>query len=147
MTAMSRTGIKRLHLKNEGVELELERETEQDIQFAQQSVQIAARNPMLDELEEHRVSVSPSKLKEKSENSEEINVNSPMVGTFYSASSPENPPFVQAGDQIQPDTVVCIVEAMKVMNEVKAGISGKVAEVLVKNGDPVEFGTPLLRVE
>ncbi len=73
-------------------------------------------------------------------------VTSPMVGTFYSAASPDAPPFVTVGSKIEPQTVVCIIEAMKVMNEVKAGISGVVAEVLVKNGDPIEFGTKLFRV-
>lgn len=71
---------------------------------------------------------------------------SPMVGTFYRSSSPDAPPFVKEGDEVTPDTVVCIVEAMKVMNEVKAGVAGKIAEVRPKNGDPVEFGSELFRV-
>lgn len=73
-------------------------------------------------------------------------VTSPIVGTFYAASSPDTPPFIKLGDRISPDTVVCIVEAMKVMNEVKAGVSGIIAEVLLKNGDPVEFGTKIFKV-
>lgn len=73
-------------------------------------------------------------------------VTSPMVGTYYSAPSPDDPPFVKVGDKITKDTVVCIVEAMKVMNEVKAGIAGTVAEILPESGHPVEFGTKLLRV-
>lgn len=74
-------------------------------------------------------------------------VTSPMVGTFYSASSPETPPFVKVGDHVGPDTTVCIVEAMKVFNEIPAGISGKVIGVLVENGEPVEFGQPLFKVD
>jgi len=74
-------------------------------------------------------------------------ITSPMVGTFYSSPSPEDPAFVKVGDTVTADTVVCIVEAMKVMNEVKAGISGKVTEILVENGHPVEYGTKLFRVE
>jgi len=70
----------------------------------------------------------------------------PMIGTFYRAPAPEAPPFVQVGDSVTPDTVVCIVEAMKVMNEIKAGMSGKVVDVLVENAQPVEFGQPLFRV-
>jgi acetyl-CoA carboxylase biotin carboxyl carrier protein len=73
-------------------------------------------------------------------------VTSPMVGTFYSCPAPGEPTFVKVGDKVDENTVVCIVEAMKVMNEVKAGISGTVAEVLVDNGKPVEFGTRLLRI-
>ena len=71
---------------------------------------------------------------------------SPMVGTFYQASSPENPPFVQPGDTVTEEAVVCIVEAMKVMNEIKAGVSGTVERLLVKNGEAVEFGQPIFLV-
>ena len=74
-------------------------------------------------------------------------IKSPMVGTFYSSPSPEAPPFVQAGTMIEPGNVVCIIEAMKLMNEIKAEIRGKVAQVLVNNGDPVEFGQPLFILE
>ena len=70
-----------------------------------------------------------------------------MVGTFYAAQSPDAPPYVTAGQEITPDTVVCIIEAMKVMNEIKAEISGVVAEVLAENGKPVQFGQTLFRVK
>jgi acetyl-CoA carboxylase biotin carboxyl carrier protein len=72
---------------------------------------------------------------------------SPMVGTFYLSSSPDSPPFVKIGDQVGPDTVVCIVEAMKVFNELPAECSGKIAAVLVENGAAVEYGQKLFRVE
>ena len=72
---------------------------------------------------------------------------SPMVGTFYVSSSPESPPFVKIGDQVGPDTVVCIVEAMKVFNEIPAECSGKIVAVLVDNGAAVEYGQKLFRVE
>ena len=71
---------------------------------------------------------------------------SPMVGTFYRSPSPDSPPYVDVGQQVGEDSVVCIIEAMKVMNEVKAGKSGTVAEILLRNGDPVEFGTKLIRI-
>ena len=76
-----------------------------------------------------------------------VTINSPTVGTFYSAPTPEDPEFVKVGDQVSADTIVCIVEAMKVFNQIPAELSGKIVEVLVKNGDPVEFGQPLYRVE
>ena len=72
---------------------------------------------------------------------------SPMVGTFYSSASPDAPPFVKPGDQVGPDTVVCIVEAMKVFNEIAAECSGKIVAVLVENGDAIEFGQKLFQVE
>jgi len=73
-------------------------------------------------------------------------IDSPIVGTFYSAPSPDTPNFVKAGDTVTPDTVVCIVEAMKVMNEIKAETSGVVKKVLVDNASPVEFGQPIIEL-
>jgi acetyl-CoA carboxylase biotin carboxyl carrier protein len=73
-------------------------------------------------------------------------IKSPMVGTFYSAANPESPPFVKVGDHVGPDTVVCIIEAMKVFNEIPAEVSGQIAAVLVENNTPVEFGQPLFKV-
>ncbi|MFM7240630.1 MAG: acetyl-CoA carboxylase biotin carboxyl carrier protein [Opitutia bacterium] len=74
-------------------------------------------------------------------------VTSPMVGTYYATPSPDNPPFVTVGSPIKADSVVCIIEAMKVMNEIQAEISGTVVECLVANGTSVEFGQPLFRVK
>jgi acetyl-CoA carboxylase biotin carboxyl carrier protein len=74
-------------------------------------------------------------------------ITSPMVGTFYRASSPEAAPFVKVGDRIGPEKTVCIVEAMKVFNEIPAGVSGQVVAILVENGAPVEFGQPLIKVD
>lgn len=71
---------------------------------------------------------------------------SPMVGTFYTASSPDTPPFVKVGSAVGPDTVVCIIEAMKVFNEIKADVSGTIEQVLVKNEQAIEFGQPLFLV-
>jgi acetyl-CoA carboxylase biotin carboxyl carrier protein len=72
---------------------------------------------------------------------------SPMVGTFYRASAPDAEPFVQVGARIKPETRLCIIEAMKVMNEIKSEVSGEVLEILVENGEPVEFGQPLFLVK
>lgn len=74
-------------------------------------------------------------------------VTSPMVGSFYRGPSPEAEPYVREGDVVNPDTILCIIEAMKVMNEIPSGISGIVREILVKNGESVEFGQPLFRIE
>ena len=71
---------------------------------------------------------------------------SPMVGTFYSSPDPESPSYVSVGDNVSQDTTVCIVEAMKVFSEIKAECSGKIAKVLVKNAEPVEYGQPLFLV-
>ena len=74
-------------------------------------------------------------------------ITSPMVGTFYSASSPDAAPFVEIGSEVAVGDVVCIIEAMKLMNEIKSEQAGKVVKICVKNGDPVEFGQVLMYVE
>ena len=69
-----------------------------------------------------------------------------MIGTFYRSPSPESAPYIEVGMEVSPDMVVCIVEAMKVMNEIKSEVKGVVTQVLVENGKPVEFGQPLFKV-
>tara|TARA_R110002072_G_scaffold100429_3_gene221132 strand:+ start:17361 stop:18026 length:666 start_codon:yes stop_codon:yes gene_type:complete len=71
---------------------------------------------------------------------------SPMLGTYYAAASPDSEPFCKAGDEVNPDTTLCIIEAMKVMNEIKAEQSFEILEVLVKNGEPVEYGQPMFLI-
>ncbi|APW58706.1 acetyl-CoA carboxylase biotin carboxyl carrier protein [Paludisphaera borealis] len=75
-----------------------------------------------------------------------IVIESPMVGTYYSSSAPDTPPFVSVGTAVQPSSTLCIIEAMKVFTDIPAGVSGTIAEILVKSGQPVEFGQPLFRV-
>jgi acetyl-CoA carboxylase biotin carboxyl carrier protein len=75
-----------------------------------------------------------------------LQIVSPMVGTFYRAPSPDSPNFIEPGQEVNEDTVVCIIEAMKVMNEIKAETRGVIVEVLAQNGKPVEFGKPLFSV-
>ena len=77
----------------------------------------------------------------------DLEVKSPMIGTFYRRPSPDSDPFVEVGAAVEPDTVVCILEAMKVMNEIKAEVKGVIAEVLVEDGKPVEYGQALFRIE
>lgn len=76
----------------------------------------------------------------------EQEIKSPMIGTFYRAPSPEAGPYVEVGTEVNPDTVVCIIEAMKVMNEIKAEAKGVITQVLVENAKPVEFGQPLFKI-
>lgn len=77
----------------------------------------------------------------------DFEVVSPMVGTFYSAPSPEEDPFVSVGSKVEEETIVCIVEAMKLFNEIEAEVNGEIVEVLVENGELVEYGQPLFRVK
>lgn len=150
MGSMVRHGITRVVFKKEGVEIELERSFPDSIHqnssyqtfdhFSHDKTMFVPNNSAI---------AVPTSAKSSSEEAipEGTFISSPMVGTFYSTPSPDQPPYVKVGDHVSEDTVVCIIEAMKVMNEVKAGVSGVVAEILVDVGDPVQFGTKLFRVE
>ncbi len=137
MTAMEKGGLKKIRIKEEkGFEVELERMPEH------------APVPPPSFRPEPHAHITPSAAPPPRPVAEEQKGNfitSPMVGTYYAASSPDDPAFVKVGDQIEEETIVCIIEAMKVMNEVKAGVKGRVAEILVDNAHPVEFGTKIIR--
>ena len=97
-----------------------------------------------------RASVAPEALPPAAAPVEEAHValiKSPMVGTFYAAPDPDSPSYVKVGDHVGPETTVCIVEAMKVFNQIPAEVAGKIQAVLVENGEPVEFGQPLFKVD
>ena len=78
--------------------------------------------------------------------STDIEIKSPMIGTFYRSPSPEAGSYVEIGSEVNPDTVVCIIEAMKVMNEIKAEVKGVITQIVVENAKPVEFGQPMFKV-
>jgi len=84
---------------------------------------------------------------EKTAASKALEIKAPMVGTFYRAPSPESPPFVEINQEIEVGQVVCIIEAMKLMNEIKSEVKGKIVDILVDNAEPVEFGQPLFLIE
>jgi len=95
---------------------------------------------------EPRIEIAAAPTLRKAEEPAGAFVTSPMVGTFYASPSPDQSHFVKVGDKVHESTVVCIIEAMKVMNEVKAGVQGTIAEILLHNGQPVEFGSRLFRI-
>jgi len=146
MAAMEKAGIKRLRIKDkEEYELELEREG--DSHLVPTPVTSHYPHPEI----HSRFHPNPVRHHEEAPKSQEKKeegkfITSPMVGTLYSAQSPEDPVFVKVGDKVDENTVVCIIEAMKVMNEVKAGMSGTIAEILISNAHPVEFGTKIFRI-
>lgn len=160
MAAMGRTGTKKLMLKKDDVELHLEREENGNYRSIDQSLELNDDFSSPNDAAIRRANIALSRAKEtasslsgasaslpiEKEEVASVYVTSPMVGTFYSSPSPDDPAFVKVGDKIDKNTVVCIIEAMKVMNEVKAGVAGTVSEVLVETGQPVEFGTKLFRI-
>ncbi|MFN6944907.1 MAG: acetyl-CoA carboxylase biotin carboxyl carrier protein [Cytophagaceae bacterium] len=95
---------------------------------------------------------APAKTEEPTKSSSEgqgnlITIKSPMIGTFYRSSSPDTPAFINVGDEIKPGQAVCIIEAMKLFNEIESEISGKIVKILVENASPVEYDQPLFLVE
>jgi acetyl-CoA carboxylase biotin carboxyl carrier protein len=159
MNAMRRTGTKRIMIKKKEFEIELERDSNEicksfeahpeseEESLTQRANMALSRGGVMPTHHYSPTEVSPPPAQvEKKEQKVTNTITSPMVGTFYTSPSPDDPIFVKIGDRVEKDTVVCIIEAMKVMNEVKAGISGRVEEVLVENGHPVEFGTKLFRI-
>lgn len=159
MNHMRRTGATKVKIKQKDFEVELEMEeaeteptsTSSSLYFHPPSHFPAYPHvPMTASVEDSSKPLI-SKAEETTSNSsnEEKNsfIRSPMVGTFYTSSSPESPPFIKLGDSVNENTVVGIIEAMKVMNELKAGVKGTIVEILVENGQPVEFDTKMFRVK
>lgn len=152
MSAMGRTGTTRLRIKKDDFELELEQQPSVNVvSGVEGAYPLYAPQAVPGKEFKAKPEIPPAlhppheqegfKVKEEGRF-----VKSPMVGTFYSSPGPDEPPFVRVGDVITEGTVVCIIEAMKVMNEVKSDVSGVVSEVLVESGHPVEFGTKLFKI-
>ena len=109
----------------------------------QAAAPVAAAQPQAVAPEARPVEAKPTKAAD--DESKYVTVKSPMIGTFYRSPSPESGSYVEVGAEVNPDTVVCIIEAMKVMNEIKAEVKGVITQVLVDNAKPVEFGQPLFK--
>ena len=138
---MKKNDLAVFKLEKEGIKIELEAHRPVPLVATQPAVQpIAVTGPAVGPAHGGSTTAADQKTTFKE-------VVSPMVGTFYRAPSPDSAPYVQEGQNITKETVVCIIEAMKVMNEIKAEVEGVVAEVLVENGTPVQFGQPLFRVK
>ncbi|MBO3457196.1 acetyl-CoA carboxylase biotin carboxyl carrier protein [Aetokthonos hydrillicola Thurmond2011] len=113
-----------------------------------QVVSPARETPTNQSLDNHATasSVPPAVTQPTAIDQKLVPIPSPMVGTFYSAPAPGEPPFVEVGDRVKKGQTVCIIEAMKLMNEIEAEVSGQVMEILAQNGEPVEYGQPLMRI-
>ena len=158
MAVMQRTGTKRLVIKQKDIELELERETSltsqekeltsfPEISLSRTEAALQRAHTLVPKGSDLSSTVVVGSNKKDIETiSQGLFITSPMVGTFYGSPGPDEPAFIKVGDRVEKDTVVCIIEAMKVMNEVKAGIAGIVVENLVPSGHPVEFSTKLFRI-
>lgn len=124
-----------LAVEEQGVKYEVRREKSLSSPIHHQPTTIPAAQP---------ITQQPTSVKNEDNL---IAITSPMVGTFYQSPSPEAPPFVKVGDDVEPGKVVCIVEAMKLFNEIEAEVKGKIVNILAENGKPVEYGQKLFLVK
>jgi len=134
---MEARGLVELEMEHQGLRIRLKKATTSP---SPQIVEYVAGIPQ-------PATPAASALRAAAEEGHRIIIKSPMVGTFYRAPAPDAPPFVEVGQEIDIGQVVCVIEAMKLMNEIKSEVAGRIAEVLVENGAPVEFGQPLFAIE
>jgi acetyl-CoA carboxylase biotin carboxyl carrier protein len=140
LTALHQTDINELKLKGENFELQVRRGVAPEI--VTRSVEVVAAAPVPVAM----VPVEVAAAAAPPVGPKTVDVKSPIVGTLYRAAGPDEAPFISVGERVKVGQTVCIIEAMKIMNEIEAEVSGEVVEVLVQNGQPVEFDQPLLRV-
>ena len=138
ISVMEGSKLSELEVEVDGARVRLQKEP---APVKQSVMTVAAPMPMMDSgrpAAGGAASAPPSQYKQ---------ITAPMVGTFYAASAPDADPYVEVGSVVDEESVICILEAMKVMNEIKAELKGKIVEVLVNNGEPVEYGQPLFLVD
>ncbi len=132
---MEKHGLTEIMIEEEGVKMHLRKGPGGEIQFSPHVMQAAP------------ASVPQASPEAKDEAGNFVEIKAPMVGTFYRAPSPDTKAFVDTGSQIKDGDVLCIIEAMKLMNEIKSEVKGKIVDILVENGSPIEFGQVLFLVE
>ncbi|MBN2831534.1 MAG: acetyl-CoA carboxylase biotin carboxyl carrier protein [Candidatus Omnitrophica bacterium] len=136
---MNENGLMELEIEKDGMRIRLKKTVSGQETFS---------GPVI--VEKERVDVQGARQSHESSKEavgKSVEIKSPMVGTFYRAPSPETPPYAEVGQNVEPGQVICIIEAMKLMNEIKAEIKGKILEILVDNAEPIEFGQPIFLIE
>lgn len=145
---IAKTGLAEVNIETEAFKIEVKRETEQRVVSSAQSAPAPAQVPAAPSPAPTPTPEAP-KTEEKTDDGSGnyIEVKSPMIGTFYRAPKPEDPPFASVGDSIKAGDKICIIEAMKLFNEIEAEVSGKIVKVLVENASPVEYDQPLFLID
>ncbi|GIN89576.1 acetyl-CoA carboxylase, biotin carboxyl carrier protein [Siminovitchia terrae] len=154
---IDQSDIEEFVYKHDGSKIELKKRVNKPVQETIQYVTEPVQEPqpvirqevvpVVPAVEKAPAAPKTAPVQEIAENSTLHKIVSPMVGTFYQASSPDSDPYVKVGSEVTSDSIVCIVEAMKLFNEIEAEVEGKIVEVLVKDGELVEYGQPLFLVE
>ncbi|KYD25695.1 hypothetical protein B4110_2516 [Parageobacillus toebii] len=155
---IDQSNIEEFVYEHDGTKVHMKKPTKEALVQAmvQPAVEQAAK-PVIEEVKPQAATqpvASPTEVKQQESPKQEVKntenlhkITSPMVGTFYAAPSPDAPPYVKVGDKVKTDTIVCIIEAMKLFNEIEAEVNGEIVEVLVENGQLVEYGQPLFLVK
>jgi acetyl-CoA carboxylase biotin carboxyl carrier protein len=141
------SGVTDLEIEEDGLRIKVAKKIKNN--------RVNSQPQMIVQTDSVNASAPPEAVTEGSASAEKIekpagnfhDINSPIVGTFYRAPAPDADPYVQVGDSVSPGTVLCVVEAMKLMNEIESDIAGKVVKILVENGKPVEYNQPLFFIE
>jgi acetyl-CoA carboxylase biotin carboxyl carrier protein len=144
---MKKNDLSVFEMEKDGFKLKLQKGAGDQTVFAAPSKPLPASAPSAPSVAPAPVSLAVPAAPETESGATLREIVSPMVGTFYRAGSPESPPFVDIGKEVTEETVVCIIEAMKVMNEIKAETKGVIAEIVAESGKPVQFGQVLFRVK
>lgn len=137
---MNENGLMELEIEKDGMRIKLKKTGSQIEGFSGPFVIEKERTAGIEASKTHAPAVEQPAIKV-------AEIKAPMVGTFYRAPSPEAPPYIEVGQTVEPGQVICIIEAMKLMNEIKSEIKGKVLEILAENAEPVEFGQPMFILE
>jgi acetyl-CoA carboxylase biotin carboxyl carrier protein len=150
---ISNSGLAEVNIETEQFKISVKKHSEVSTRFIETPVQqVISAQPISTHQIQQPISqpVQETAKKEdtsKSQDKNLITIKSPMIGTFYRSSSPDTPSFVNVGDSIAPGKTVCIIEAMKLFNEIESEVSGKIVKILVENATPVEYDQPLFLVE
>jgi acetyl-CoA carboxylase biotin carboxyl carrier protein len=142
ISLMNENNLLELEIEKEGMRIRLKKES-----LTPDKGSMPAQILSMPQFSVTQESINQQQSKKEETAKKLTEIKSPMVGTFYRSPSPESPPFIEVGQTIEVGQVVCIIEAMKLMNEIKSEIRGKVVEALVENGHPVEFGQSLFLIE
>ena len=140
------SSLTKFELKTDQIELKIEKEPPKVVTSAEGGQPVQTAEPVTPKEFKSEKILPPSEDVETPEEKLHV-IKSPLVGTFYRAPAPGAPPFVEEGDIVSPGQVLCIIEALKVMNEIESDVRGKVVKILVENGQPVEYGQPLFLID
>ena len=145
---LAKSGLEKVNIETEDFKLSIKRSADQKIVATPQSV-VPMTTPVTSPISKTQENVSISDDKEVTPPKEDslIQIKSPMIGTFYRSSNPNTPVFVEVGQDVKPGDTVCIIEAMKLFNEIESEVSGKVVKILVDNTQPVEYDQPLFLLD